>query len=144
MVALDDGGVAGAGLDDVGVDGALDQDSPPAPIFLASASKTRMNSSPMILRLCSGSVTPASLDRKQLLGVHPDKVDVPLLEGGLHLVALVEAHEAVVHKHAGELIAHRLRQQRRRHGGVHAAAEGQQHLAVAHLLPDAERMAVSL
>ena len=31
-----------------------------APIFFASSSKTRMNSSPMILRFCSGSVTPAS------------------------------------------------------------------------------------
>ena len=55
VVALDDGGVAGAGLDHVGIDGALDQVSPPAPIFLASASKTRMNSSPMIFRLRSGS-----------------------------------------------------------------------------------------
>ena len=36
-----------------------------APIFLASSSKTRMNSSPMILRLRSGSVTPASLPRKR-------------------------------------------------------------------------------
>ena len=32
-----------------------------APIFFASSSKTRINSSPIILRFFSGSVTPASL-----------------------------------------------------------------------------------
>ena len=34
-------------------------------IFAASSSKTRMNSSPMILRLVSGSSTPASRSRKR-------------------------------------------------------------------------------
>ena len=37
-----------------------------APIFLASSSKTRINSSPMIFRLRSGSSTPASLMRKRV------------------------------------------------------------------------------
>ena len=45
-------------------------------------------------------------------------------------------HEAVVHKYAGQLTAYGLRHQRRRHRGIHAAGEGQQHLAVPHLLPD--------
>ena len=63
-------------------------------------------------------------------------MDVPLGEGGLHLVALVLAHQAVVHEHAGELAAHRLGQQGGGHGGIHAAGQGQQHLAAAHLLPD--------
>jgi hypothetical protein len=48
----------------------------------------------------------------------------------------------VIHEHAGELSAHGLGQQRRRHGGIHAAAERQQHLAVAHLLARMEAMAV--
>ena len=42
----------------------------------------------------------------------------------------------MVHEHAGELLPHRLGQQGRAHGGVHAAGEGQQDLAAAHLLPD--------
>ena len=42
----------------------------------------------------------------------------------------------MVHEHAGELAADGLRQQGGAHGGVHAAAEGQQDLAVSHLLPD--------
>ena len=45
---------------------------------------------------------------EQLLRVGPDEVDVPLFEGLLHLVALVQAHEAVVHKHAGQLAAYGL------------------------------------
>ena len=42
----------------------------------------------------------------------------------------------MVHKHAGELAAHRLGHQCRGHRGIHAAREGQQHLAGAHLLPN--------
>ena len=36
---------------------------PPGTIFFASSSKTRINSSPMIFRLLSGSVTPLSFSR---------------------------------------------------------------------------------
>ena len=39
--------------------------------------------------------------------------------------------------HAGEAVADGLDQQRRDHGGVHAAGQRQQHLAVAHLAADA-------
>ena len=42
----------------------------------------------------------------------------------------------MVHKDAGELLAHRLGQQGGHHGGVHAAGQGQQYLAGANLLPD--------
>ena len=93
----------------------------------------------MILRLRSGSVTPASLPRKRRLGVDADEVDVPLPEGCLDLVALVLAHQAVVHEDAGELTADGLCEQRRGNGAVHAAGQGQQHLAVADLLADVRR-----
>ena len=76
------------------------------------------------------------LQQEPGLRVDPDKIDVPAGKGGLHFVSLVLAHEAVIHEHAGELFAHRLRQKRRRHGGVHAAGQGQEHLAAAHLFPD--------
>ena len=42
----------------------------------------------------------------------------------------------MVHEHAGQLAAHGLGHQGRRHGGVHAAGQGQQDLAVPDLLPD--------
>jgi hypothetical protein len=58
VVALDLGGAGGARLDDVGVERALHQERassmPPD-----TSSKMRMNSSPMALRLSSGSVIPA-------------------------------------------------------------------------------------
>ena len=42
----------------------------------------------------------------------------------------------MIHEHTGELTAHCLCQEGGAHRGVHTAGEGQQHLAVAHLLPD--------
>ena len=72
VVALDVGGAgAAAGLDDVRVERALHEElgsgrRRPRPRRRgrpAAASKMRMNSRPMILRLVSGSVTPASASR---------------------------------------------------------------------------------
>ena len=56
VVALYDRGVARAGLYDVGVYRALGEELHGVRVFLASASKTRMNSSPIMRRLRSGSV----------------------------------------------------------------------------------------
>ena len=135
VVALDDGGVAGARLDHVGVDGALGQEVHGADLLgllLKDPDELLADDLPLALRLRD----PGQLAQEQVLGVGPDEVDVPLFEGGLHLVALVQAHEAVVHEHAGQLTAHGLGHQGRRHGGVHAAGQGQQDLAVPDLLPD--------
>ena len=73
VVGLDVGGAgAAAGLDHVGVERALHEErdlvavAPPTAsprISASAASKTRMNSRPMILRFSSGSVTPASASR---------------------------------------------------------------------------------
>ena len=60
VVGFDDGGFAAkAALYYVRVDGSLCQIVDGSD-FLCFFLKTRMNSSPMILRFCSGSVTPAS------------------------------------------------------------------------------------
>ena len=82
VVRLDgDGGPAGErhALDHVGVERALGQElrgcwsapeapeEEPPPSFLASSSNTSMKSPPMVLRLASGSVLPASAVRKRLL-----------------------------------------------------------------------------
>ena len=126
---------AGAGLDHVGVDGALGQEVHGADLLgllLEDPDELLADDLALVLRLGHAG----QLQQEAGLRVHPDEIDVPLGEGGLHLVALVQAHEAVVHEHAGELGAHGLGQQGGGDGGVHAAGEGQQHLAVAHLLPD--------
>ena len=135
MVALDHGGVTGARLDDVGVDGALDQVVHPADLlglFLKDPDELLADDLALALRL---GLT-GQLQQEAGLSVHPDKVDIPAGKGGLHLVALVFPHEAVIHEHAGELLTHSLGQQGGGHGRVHAAGQGQQHLAVPHLLPD--------
>ena len=49
------------------------------------------------------------------------------------VVALVQAQQAVVDEHAGELVADGLVQQRGDHGGIHATGKPQQHLALPHL-----------
>jgi hypothetical protein len=82
VVGLDGRRAVRSRLDDVGVERALDQvagrlmvaGSPGAGRFgsslsmtrsRATSSKMRMNSSPMILRLASGSVTPARASKKR-------------------------------------------------------------------------------
>ena len=124
-----------ARLDHIRVDGALRQEVHSADLLgllLKDADELLADD----LALALGLGDPGQLGQKARLGVHPDKVNIPLGEGGLYLVALVLAHKAVVHEHAGELVPHRLGQQGGRNGGVHAAGQGQQHLAVPHLLPD--------
>ena len=55
----------------------------------------------------------------------------------LHLVALVLAHQSVVHKDAGELVSHRLVGQEGGDGRVHPAGEAADHAVVSYLGPDA-------
>ena len=88
----------------------------------------------MILRLASGSSTPASKSRKRFRGIHVDEIRVHLvLEHVDDLLGLALTHEAVVHMHADELLAHRLDEQGCHHRGVDAARERQQHVLVADL-----------
>ena len=141
VVALDVGrALAAAGLDHVGVEGALDEPldlaraaaaRPPlrSTTSRAAASKVRMNSRPMILRLVSGSVTPARWPRNWSLRVDDLEVHV----GGVHVVALdllglALAQQTVVDEDAGQLVADGALHQGRGDRGVDPAGEGAEHL----------------
>ena len=134
MVAFDDGGVPRAGLDHVGVDGALGQIVHRPHLFglvLKHPDELLADDLALALRLLR-SGQPG----QEALGcVHAHEIHGPWGERGLHLVPLVFPHEAVVHKHAGELLPHRLGQQGRRHRRVHPAGQGQQHPARPDLVP---------
>ena len=82
--------------------------------------------------------TPASRLEEALLGVDRDQRHLEVVaERGHHLVALVLAHQAVVHEHARELVAHRPVHEQRGDRRVDPAGQPADHLAVAHLLADA-------
>ncbi len=121
MVALDDSGGTQSGFNDVGGKWCLAKKST-APIFFASSSKTRMNSSPMIFRFRSGSVTPASFCKAGLC-IHMDKMNFPTSENSIHFCAFVFPHQTVVHKNTGELLADGPLEQCRHHRAVYAAGE---------------------
>ena len=135
---------APAGLDHVGVQGALHQEARPAPAALpasaslaASSSNTRMNSAPIALRLASGSTTPWSFSRKRDSRVDGHERHLEGVAERPHdLLALVLAHQAVVDEHARQLLADRAVHEQRRHRGVHAAGQAADHAAVPHLLAD--------
>ena len=135
MVALNHRRAARAGLDHIRIDGPLGQKVHSADLFsllLEDPDELLADDLPLPLRLGH----PGQLLQKTGLRIHPDKVHGPALEGRLDLVPLVLPHEAVVHKHTRQLLPHGLGQQGRAHGAVHAAGEGQQHPASAHLLTD--------
>ena len=92
----------------------------------------------MILRFCSGSLTPASAVEELLARVdrdeaHAGRGDVVLLD----LLALVLAQQTVVDEDADELVADGLVHERRGDGRVDAAREPADHAAGADLLADA-------
>ena len=96
-----------------------------------------MNSRPIVLRLVSGSVTPASAVRKRSRasdGVQPraGRRDEVLL----HLLALARAQQPVVDEHARQPVADRALDERGRHRGVDATGQPADRPPVADLLPD--------
>ncbi len=97
----------------------------PRPSTSASAaSKTRMNSRPMILRFSSGSVTPASASRNCFCGVDDVQLDAGRGdEVALDLLGLALAQQAVVDEDAGEPVADRALHERRGDRGVDAAGQ---------------------
>ncbi len=60
------------------------------------------------------------------------------------LLGLALSKEAVVHVDRHQPVADGLDEERRHHGGIHAAGQGQQHLAVAHLRPDGGHLFVDI
>ncbi len=92
----------------------------------------------MILRFCSGSVTPASAPRNRSCSRAVDEVQPEVVaEGRLDLGALVVTHQPVVDEHARELVADGLVHERGRDRAVDAAREPAQDGPVADLLADA-------
>ena len=90
----------------------------------------------MILRFCSGSVTPAVAE-ELFGGVDVDHLGVQAAgEHVHHHLAFVRAQQAMVDEHAGELVADGAMDQRGGHGGVHAAGQAEDHFLVADLLAD--------
>ena len=71
---------------------------------------------------------------KPVLGVHADDLDPHVAREGLHhLIAFVQAQQAVVHENAGQLLADGAVQQRRDHGGIDAAGQTQDDFVLADL-----------
>ena len=97
-----------------------------------------MNSSPITLRLVSGSITPAQAVQEPVRCVCVSQVQAqPALECGLDSFRFFQPQQPVVHKDAGQLLAHGPVEKGGRDGGVHPAGEGADDPSVSHLLPDA-------
>ena len=124
VVRLDGGRLgAAAGLDDVGVERALDQEvgvGDAALGILEDADEQLADG--LALRLGLGDA--GQLLEEPVGGPHVDELDAEVaLERLDDLVALVLAHEAGVDEHAGELVADGLVHERGGHGGVDPAGE---------------------
>ena len=104
-------------LDHVGVERALDEELRRRRACCASSSKTRMNSSPMILRLRSGSVTPASL-LEEALARRRRAIERDAEAASRNVSTTCSASflriMPVVDEHAGEPVADRLVHEQRR------------------------------
>ena len=97
-----------------------------------------MNSRPIVLRLVSGSVTPASAAEEQGRGIAMHEPDVEAVaERAHHLLRLARAQQAVIDEDAGELLADRLVHQHRGDRRIDAARQAADHPPAAHLLADA-------
>ena len=97
----------------------------------ACSSKTRMNSSPMISRFRSGSVTPLSAPRKPSVASTVYQVEVQALEHAYYRLRLTAPHQPVVHEHAGELVADGAMHEGGGDRGVDAAGQRAYDLALA-------------
>ena len=76
-----------------------------------------MNSLPMVLRFCSGSVTPASSPKKLLRRINVNQRNVVVIAEQVHDgLSFRQPQQAVVDEHAGELVADRLVDQHGGHG----------------------------
>ena len=91
----------------------------------------------MILRFCSGSVTPASASRNAVRRV--DDLELDAGRGDvvrLDLLGLAGPQQPVVDEHAGQLVADGPMDQCRGHRRVDAAGQAADHLLVADLRSD--------
>ena len=136
VVALDDGGLAEAALNDVGINRPLHKEIDLADLLRFGFKDTdEFLADDLALLLRLGHSLELFIETR--LGVDADKVQVVRAfraEHGLDLVALILSEEAVIDEDARQLLADRLREQDRRHGGVDAARKRTERLARADLL----------
>ena len=128
-MALDHGRLARSGLDHIGIDRPLRQKVDPADLFglrFKDADKLFPDDFAFLLRFGH----TRQMREEALLGVHPDKVQIPAGKSRFHLISLILAHQAVIDKDAGQTVSDRFRQQGCRDGGIHPAGERQQDTAV--------------
>ena len=114
VVGLDGGRVALAALDAVGIDRALGEEAARAArANLVPEDLVELGADGLALLLGVGNAPEPA--QELLLAVDAHEVHVEQAgEGGLDEVALVLAHQALIHEYAGELFAHRAGEQRRR------------------------------
>ena len=138
-MGLDDVGFAGLRtrrFDHVGINGALRQPlgiPQLGRLFLEDFDEQPADD----LALLFGVGHAGQRGQKPRFSVHPDHPHAEMLTERDHdLITLVQAQQASVHEHAGELVADGPVQQRRHYRGIHSARQAQQHLVVAHLRTD--------
>ena len=125
-------GFDGAGLENVGIDGALSQEADAVELggFLGKdLDEDPADDLALLLRVGN----PCQLIQKTVDGVDVDEVCIHLVAEDLDdLLGLALAQQTVVDVHTGKLFADGLDQQSRDDRGIYAAREGQQDL----LIPD--------
>ncbi len=136
MVALDDGAraLAGHGLDDVGIERALGEEVHllDLPGFLVEDLDEGVADD---LALSFGILDALQAGEEALRGVHDGEVEIEIVdEQPAHLLDLALAQQAVVDEDAVQVPAYGPVQEHGDHGGVDAAGEGADDVAVPHLL----------
>jgi len=146
VVALDGHGFLALGataFDHIGVDGALGEEGrafvalPACFEFGGLGLENIHKEATDDLALLLGLAHAGQAGEEEVARVHANDARVQFALEHLHdMIALVQAQEAVVHEHAGELVANGAVNQGGGNRGVHAAGEAQDDLFVAHLLAD--------
>ena len=125
-----------AALDDVGVDGALDEVvglAGLARLFLEYADECLADDFALLLGI--GDALEVAQEAGLAVNVH--QVDAELVaEDAADLLRLVLAHQAMVHEHAGKLLADGAVDEHCADGGIDAAGHGEQDALVADGLAD--------
>ena len=141
VVRLDgDAGAAGEAhaLDHVGIERALRQELGAADLVRLGVEHVDEGGADDLALAARDPSTPASLPRKSRARVAMDQRDVVMVaEERHHLLRLARAQQPVIDEDAGELLADRLVQQRRRDRAVDAARQAADDAAAADLRPDA-------
>ena len=121
MMAFDNGGIAKAAFNNIGVNCTLQKEVNLAQFFgffIKNFYKFRADYFTLLLRVGYAF----KLCQKLFARVNADKVKLKLFfKSLLNLVALVMAHKTVVHKYAGKVFTYGFMHKNSRHGGIYPA-----------------------